>query len=254
MSEDVDDLTFIYKCYNAQQPGYVSTWLFFTGVVNDLPTSYGRQVVTNWILLSELLTYLFPLFFLVTISCKIDCLLLDLLITCSYFLVSRYTELKMLVPESDLIALHAYDMTISSVTIDKEPAEFEHIPKYQQVDERRWSSVSCCKTAADAACSTYLSLLNRELVPNLLISCQKLNKPVGEEGQEDRGDIVPDSSKAQMVNGYGVHSEDKVFLDPSFFLYLCFILFWMCKYFSSHDEIHIDFCLGIRYSMWNRFV
>jgi len=102
-------------------------------------------------------------------------------------------------------------MTISVVTVDGEPVEFEHSPHDQLVeDERIWSSVSCCKTAADAACSAYLSLLNKEMIPNLLISCHKSKKAVTEQGTEDKGNILQNSSSEQVVNGYSVHSVDKV--------------------------------------------
>ncbi|ONK56593.1 uncharacterized protein A4U43_C10F10470 [Asparagus officinalis] len=121
-----------------------------------------------------------------------------------------YTELKILASEVGYVALHADDMVISSVTVDGEPVEFEHIPHYQHVeDERRWSSVSCCQTAADAACSTYLSLLNREMVPNLLISCNKSKKTVSNQSQGEKENIVQNSSAEEVVNGYSAPSEDK---------------------------------------------
>lgn len=121
-----------------------------------------------------------------------------------------HTELKILVPDNGYIALYADDMTINSVSVEGEPVEFEHFPHYQLVDdERRWSSVSCCKTAADAACSTYLSLLNKEMVPNLLISSRISKKPANEQGQEYEGNFVENPSTEHGVNGYGVHAEDK---------------------------------------------
>lgn len=121
--------------------------------------------------------------------------------------------MKIIVPEAGYIALCAGDMTISTVTVDGVAAEFEHSPHYQFVeDESRWSSVSCCQTAADAASKTYLLLLNSEMDPNLLISCHKSKKPVSEQGQEDKGNIVQNSSAEQVVNGYGVHPEDKVII------------------------------------------
>ncbi|OVA05041.1 Peptidase M1 [Macleaya cordata] len=85
-----------------------------------------------------------------------------------------FTELKIAVPESGLVGLHADNMIIDSISVDGEPAEFEFFPHYQLVDDdRRWRSVSSTSSAADAACSTYFSSLDKEMAPNLMILCCK---------------------------------------------------------------------------------
>lgn len=87
---------------------------------------------------------------------------------------SSYTELKIDVPESGLVGLHADNMTIERILVDGQLAEFEFFPHYQNVDnERRWLSVLCTSSASDAACSTYISSLDKEMSPNLLILCRK---------------------------------------------------------------------------------
>lgn len=60
--------------------------------------------------------------------------------------------------------------------VDGEPTEFEYYPhNHQNVEnEKRWRSmVSLPSSAADAAAAVYISALERELVPNLLINCCK---------------------------------------------------------------------------------
>ncbi|XP_071903479.1 transcription initiation factor TFIID subunit 2-like isoform X1 [Coffea arabica] len=96
-----------------------------------------------------------------------------------------YTELEIIVPENGIVGLHADNLAIESVTVDGEPAHFEVFPHYLNLDNGdRWCSVSTATSAADAAGSVYLSSLERELVPNLLIMCSKSAKPDGErQGQ-----------------------------------------------------------------------
>ncbi|KAF3776133.1 Transcription initiation factor TFIID subunit 2 [Nymphaea thermarum] len=85
-----------------------------------------------------------------------------------------YTELKISPPESGMVELHADNMTIESILVDGEPAAFEFFPHYQHVeDEKRWKSVNCTAAAADAASTSYLSSLDKEMAPNLLILCSK---------------------------------------------------------------------------------
>ncbi|MQL82518.1 hypothetical protein Taro_015000 [Colocasia esculenta] len=85
-----------------------------------------------------------------------------------------HTEMELLFPESGFIGLHAVNMTIGSILVNGEPAEFEHFQHcWLAEDEKRWCSVSCSATAADAACSTYMSSLDKEMTPNLFISCCK---------------------------------------------------------------------------------
>lgn len=96
----------------------------------------------------------------------------------------RYTELEIAVPDIGIVGLHAENLGISSVLVDGEPSEYEYYPHYQNLDnERRWSSVMSPASAADVAGSLYLSALDRELVPNLLINCYKGFK-VENESQE----------------------------------------------------------------------
>lgn len=86
----------------------------------------------------------------------------------------RYTELEIAVPDIGIVGLHAENLGISSVLVDGEPSEYEYYPHSQNLDnERRWSSVMSPACAADVAGSLYLSALDRELVPNLLINCCK---------------------------------------------------------------------------------
>lgn len=100
----------------------------------------------------------------------------------------RYTELEVVVPDNGIVGLHADNLMIESVVVDGEPARFEIFPHYQQMDSNdRWCSVSSAKSAADAAGSVYLSCLERELVPNLLIMCTiEAVKPVPEQPQPEQ--------------------------------------------------------------------
>lgn len=101
------------------------------------------------------------------------------------FLIFRYTELEIAVPDIGIVGLHAENLGIESVLVDGEPTEFEYYPhSHTNVEkENRWSSVTTPSSAADAAGSAYLSALERELVPNLLINCCKAFK-TGNELQE----------------------------------------------------------------------
>lgn len=90
------------------------------------------------------------------------------------FELFSYTELEIAAPDSGVIGLHAENLEIERVFVDGEPAEFYDFPHYQPVEiENRWCSVSSVSSAADAAGVTYISALERELVPNLLILCRK---------------------------------------------------------------------------------
>ncbi|KAF6168935.1 hypothetical protein GIB67_038432 [Kingdonia uniflora] len=115
-----------------------------------------------------------------------------------------YTELRIAVPESGLIELHADNMTIEGVTVDGETTEYQSFPHYQFVDDaRRWSSVSSTSAASDAACSTYVSLLDKEMRPNLKILCGKLAKKSVEEGEGDGGNKEGDGgSSSQSVDDF----------------------------------------------------
>ncbi|KAM5571088.1 transcription initiation factor TFIID subunit 2 [Rosa sericea] len=109
-----------------------------------------------------------------------------------------YTELKITVPEIGIVGLHAENLGIESVSVDGEPTEFEYYPHSNHRDsesERDWSSVTSPSSAADAAGSSYLSALERELVPNLLINCCKAFK-AGSEVQEQV--VVVENEAAQQ--------------------------------------------------------
>lgn len=83
-----------------------------------------------------------------------------------------FTELEIAVADSGIVGLYADDLEIESVLVDGEPAEFEVFPHFQLVElENRWCSVSSVSSAADAAGSTYISALEREIFPNLFIMC-----------------------------------------------------------------------------------
>lgn len=116
-------------------------------------------------------------------------------------LVYGYTELKIVVPEIGIVGLHAENLGIESVWVDGEPTEFEYYPHQYSPneDEKRWSSVSSPSSAADAAVSVYLSSLEKELVPNLLINCFKPSKTETEQQQKEQ-------EKEQPVTENGFHS------------------------------------------------
>lgn len=77
-------------------------------------------------------------------------------------------------PEIGIVGLHAENLGIGSVLVDGEAADFEYYPRQNHLEsEKRWSAVSTPSSAADAAGAAYVSALERELVPNLLINCCK---------------------------------------------------------------------------------
>ncbi|XP_057777972.1 transcription initiation factor TFIID subunit 2-like [Salvia miltiorrhiza] len=88
-----------------------------------------------------------------------------------------YTELQIAIPDNGIVGLHADNLEIENVTVEGEPAMFEVFPHYQHLDPKdRWSVVSSATSAADASGSVYLSSLEIELLPNLLIMCSKTTK------------------------------------------------------------------------------
>ncbi|WOL20068.1 hypothetical protein Cni_G28870 [Canna indica] len=119
-----------------------------------------------------------------------------------------YTELKTIIPEDGLVALHADNMTVTSISVDGEPVDFENFSHYQVVEEDRFHSVSCSSSAADVACAVYIASLDKEMVPNLRIACgemMKLNQPQ----EKENGENSIQNSASQQVNGYNGHPEDK---------------------------------------------
>lgn len=124
-------------------------------------------------------------------------------------LVYGYTELEIAVPEIGIVGLHAENLGIGSVWVDGEPTEFEYYPhQHQQLeDDKRWSSVSSPSSAADAGVSVYLSSLEKELVPNLLINCckpfktenEQLEQPVAENGDHSSAEPRPVIEPKQNV-------------------------------------------------------
>ncbi|XP_048500364.1 transcription initiation factor TFIID subunit 2 isoform X1 [Beta vulgaris subsp. vulgaris] len=138
--------------------------------------------------------------------------------------IHGYTELDIAVPDSGIIGLHAENLEIERVTVDGEPAEFDVFPHYQPVEiENRWCSVSSVSSAADAAGVTYISALERELVPNLLILCRKTidsgNQQQGQPNLENGGQIngeVKQNVKLIRIDYWvekaeaGVHFDDDV--------------------------------------------
>lgn len=96
--------------------------------------------------------------------------------------------------------MHADNLAIETVTVDGEPAEFEVFPHYQQLDPKdRWCAVSSATSAADAAGSVYLSSLEIELLPNLLIMCSKSTKMEHEQGHVHMNTGIDSSADAEQV-------------------------------------------------------
>ncbi|PKA47148.1 hypothetical protein AXF42_Ash017093 [Apostasia shenzhenica] len=107
-----------------------------------------------------------------------------------------HTEMKVMVPESGYIALYADNMTITRVTLDGEHTEFDWVPRYQFVnDDSSFYSISCSESAADVACSTYISSLSREMAPNLIITC--CDKTHNNLVEESRDNIIENSFPEQ---------------------------------------------------------
>ncbi|KAL6507751.1 hypothetical protein OROGR_023946 [Orobanche gracilis] len=115
-----------------------------------------------------------------------------------------YTELQIVIPDNGIVGLHADNLAIESVTVDGDPAEFEVFPHYQHLNPKdRWCVVSSATSAADASGSVYLSSLEIELLPNLLIMCSKTTKTDNgpdEHVQMDDGEpLSADVSRAVPV-------------------------------------------------------
>lgn len=121
--------------------------------------------------------------------------------------------MEIAVPEIGIVGLHAENLGIESVWVDGEPTEFEYYPHRQQQaeDDKRFSSVCSPSSAADAAVSVYMSALEKELVPNLLINCCKPSKAESEQQQEQQ----PTSE-----NGFHSSAEPKQVIVANFELLL----------------------------------
>ncbi|CAA6664856.1 unnamed protein product [Spirodela intermedia] len=103
-------------------------------------------------------------------------------------MIYGHTEMEIRFPESEVIGLNAVNMTIGSISVNGESADFEFFELSSQIEdgERRFS-VSCCTTAADAACSTYISSLDKEMLPNLFISCRKTENSLNDQNNLANG-------------------------------------------------------------------
>ncbi|KAL6994921.1 Transcription initiation factor TFIID subunit 2 [Sarracenia purpurea var. burkii] len=138
--------------------------------------------------------------------------------------VYGYTELEISVPDNGVVGLHADNLAIERVTVDGDAAEFEVFPHYLHLDsESRWCAVSSATSAADAAGSVYLSSLERELVPNLLIMCSKSDRSESEQPGQQNSESGMHSSEEPKQNvklvrvdywvekaETGIHFEDNV--------------------------------------------
>ncbi|KAK4478763.1 hypothetical protein RD792_014262 [Penstemon davidsonii] len=115
----------------------------------------------------------------------------------------RYTELLIVIPDNGIVGLHADNLAIERVTVDGEPAEFEVFPHYQHLDPKdRWCVVSSATSAADASGSVYLSSLELELLPNLLIMCSKSDKPDNRQQEDlemDKGEELSSDANRLII-------------------------------------------------------
>ncbi|XP_074579970.1 transcription initiation factor TFIID subunit 2 [Curcuma longa] len=119
-----------------------------------------------------------------------------------------YTELKIIIPEDGHMSFNADNMIITNISVDGESVEFTHFPHYQVIEEDSISSVSCPSSAADVACSVYISSLDKETVPNLHISYDGSGK-INQQQEKDNGENSAQDSISQQLNCYNGHSEDK---------------------------------------------
>lgn len=114
------------------------------------------------------------------------------------------------------IALNAGNLSIGNVTVDGEQVKFKYSPHFQDKseDDRRWSSVECCNSAADAGSSLYISTLAKEASPNFVIQCQNchplLSNGKVEENTENGAHVVPNNSGEQTADSCNGHLEEKV--------------------------------------------
>ncbi|KAG7019959.1 Transcription initiation factor TFIID subunit 2 [Cucurbita argyrosperma subsp. argyrosperma] len=138
--------------------------------------------------------------------------------------VYGFTELEIAVPDIGIVGLHAENLGIVSVSVDGDPTEFEYYPRTQHVEsEKSFKAVSSPSSAADAAGSIYLSSIEKELVPNLLINCckafkngsEKQDQPFLENGVQP---AVEDKQNIRLVridywvekSDVGIHFNDHI--------------------------------------------
>lgn len=115
-----------------------------------------------------------------------------------------HTELKVLVPKSGVIGLHANSMNIDNVFLNGLPVRFKFYSQHQQFEiEKNWGSITYID-AAEAAGSAYFSSLEREMAPDLLIFCGKATSAEsavqGPADTEKVGQIIPSECKPDDVN------------------------------------------------------
>jgi transcription initiation factor TFIID subunit 2 len=121
----------------------------------------------------------------------------------------RYTEVKVLLGDNYTFALHADNMTIRSILVDGETVDFEFSPYWKNdADQPNWSLVSCSKTAADAACSTYISSLNREAAPSLIVSFERSVKSISGQQFQENSEKHGDSERLDEHVGKPVQTLD----------------------------------------------
>ncbi|CAL5064440.1 unnamed protein product [Urochloa decumbens] len=132
-------------------------------------------------------------------------------------LIYGYTEIKVLLADNDTFALHADNMTIRNILVDGETVEFDYSPHWKnEGDQPNWSSISCLKTAADAACSTYTSALNREAVPNLIVSYERSVKSITEQQLEENSEKHEENSgRLEEHGGKPVQTSDDQIVNGS---------------------------------------
>ncbi|XWS37685.1 hypothetical protein CRYUN_Cryun19dG0066200 [Craigia yunnanensis] len=132
-----------------------------------------------------------------------------------------YTELEIEVPDIGIVGLHAENLGIESVLVDGDPTEFEYYPHNQGADSenRCASALSSPISAADAAAAAYISALEMELIPNLLINCctkMQIEQINTETNGVQSSAEVKQNVKSVRVNYWvekmetGIHFEDNV--------------------------------------------
>ncbi|KAF8657673.1 hypothetical protein HU200_059828 [Digitaria exilis] len=99
---------------------------------------------------------------------------------------------------------------IRSILVDGESVEFDYSPHWKnEGDQQNWSSISCLNTAADAACSTYTSALNREAVPNLIVSYERSVKSItGQQLEENSEKHEESSGRLEEHGGKPIQTSD----------------------------------------------